>query len=86
MNKELSLIKEEELSIQDKPDSEYPAEAMKKLPTSSDLIAGYELNDGRIALAGRVFMPINKAAAKNINTARHNCALLILTDKNGNFR
>jgi len=86
MDNELTIEKEDELSIQDKPDSELPVEAMKKFPTSSDLLTGIQLRDGRIALAGRVFMPVDKGAADNINAARHNCALLVITDKSGNFR
>ncbi|NOZ45363.1 MAG: hypothetical protein GXO79_01125 [Chlorobi bacterium] len=59
---------------------------MKLLPTSSDFLTGIQLKDNRIALAGRVFIPINKSAAKNINSPRHNIAFLVLIDKNGNFR
>ena len=85
INKELADIKEDELSIQDKPDSELPKEVVKLYPTSSDLLTAIQLKDGRIAIAGRVNMPINKLS-KEINMARQNNALLVLMDKYGNFR
>lgn len=86
MNKEMAIIKKEELSIMDKPDSEFPREVMTKFPTSSDLLSGMQLRDGRIALTGRVYMPVSRTNTKNINAERHNSALLVITDKNGNFR
>src|SRR6056297_3247586 len=81
----LKPLHEHELSQTDKPDSEMPEEVAKNLPTTSDLTTGILLKDGRVALAGRIYMPANPAKANPYGNDRNNFALMIILDESGRF-
>ncbi|HAM98570.1 MAG TPA: hypothetical protein DCQ26_08140 [Marinilabiliales bacterium] len=61
----------------DKPDKDL----IQQLKTSSDLNTATQLMDGRIALAGKIFMPV----APN-NPKKQNVPLLILIDSDGTYQ
>lgn len=69
VDEELSAVLTRALTNKDKPDSDLD----KKVMTSSDLICMKVLNNGDIALGGKVYMPINE-----VPNSRSNHALLII--------
>jgi hypothetical protein len=79
-------IKEDEMGMMDGPDAYLPSLAMTAQPTASDFITAIQLSDGRIACAGRVYMPEKTAPDQIIFSARSNKAFLVLMDKDGKFR
>lgn len=83
---DLKKVKEDEMGMIDAPDALLPGLAMTVFPTSSDFIAAIQLTDGRIACGGRVYMPLETSPDKIITSARANKSLLVLMDKDGNFR
>jgi hypothetical protein len=70
----------------DAPDAELPGLAMTTWPTASDFLTAIQLSDGRIALGGRVYMPMQTKPDEIILSPRINRALLLIMDKNGGFR
>lgn len=81
----LQQVYEYTLSETDKPDAQMPEDVRKNLPTNSDIISGMLLQDGRIALAGRIHMPVNPQNASSYGVDRNNLGLLLLLDANGRF-
>ena len=78
-NKNFKTVSKKQLGNKDVPDSEFTKNKFNISPTNSDLLTAIQLSDGRIACAGKVFMP----NMKNIkNSSRRNNALLLLIDKN----
>lgn len=86
VNKDLKQVFAKAFSSQDKPDSEMPEDVAKNLPTVSDLTTGILLNDGRIALAGRIYMPADPQNANPYGTDRKNFALLVLLNSSGKLK
>ncbi|MDA3865960.1 MAG: hypothetical protein PF489_04330 [Salinivirgaceae bacterium] len=72
-------------SQNDKPDSEMPKDVAENLPTNSDLTSGILLADGRVAIAGRIYMPENPAQANVYGNDRNNFALLLLLNQSGRY-
>ena len=85
INSNLKPIYKHEFSKNDKPDSEMPEDVAKNLPTNSDLTTGILLKDGRVALAGRIYMPANPAEANPYGNDRNNFALMVILDESGKF-
>ncbi len=85
VNENLKQVKAHEFSKKDKPDSEMPDDVAKNLPTTSDLSSGILLRDGRVALAGRIYMPKNPAKANPYGNDRNNFALVVILNENGYF-
>lgn len=83
LNKKLKEIKIHQLSRNDKPDSQMPEKIAKNLPTISDLTTGIVLQDGRVALAGRIYMPRKPANANPYGNDRNNFALLLILSPKG---
>lgn len=83
VDKNLKPVRKHEFSKTDKPDSKMPEKVAKNLPTISDLTTGILLKDGRVALAGRIYMPNNPAEADPYGNDRNNFALLVILSKNG---
>lgn len=77
-DKDLNIISQKQLSQKDVPDSEFSKKKFYISPTNSDLLTALKLSDGRIACAGKIFMP----DMKNIkNSPKRNNALLLLIKK-----
>jgi hypothetical protein len=83
ISKDLKQIHDKEFSIIDKPDSEMPQDVAANLPTISDITTGILLKDGRVALAGRIYMPADPKNANPYGTDRRNFALLVLLNNSG---
>jgi hypothetical protein len=83
INKELKQVHAKEFGSNDKPDSEMPGDVASNLPTVSDLTTGIVLKDGRVALAGRIYMPADPKNANPYGTDRKNFALLVLLNSSG---
>jgi hypothetical protein len=79
----LSKIKERTLGEMDKPDVELPGLAAAMKPTSSDITNAIQLHDGRVALAGRVFMPLHTGGDEILLSPRTNRNLLIFAGDDG---
>ena len=77
-DKNFKIISEKQLGNKDVPDSQFIKNKQKISPTNSDLLTAIKLSDGRIACAGKVFMPDMKCVK---NSMRRNNALLLLIDK-----
>ncbi|MBE9468195.1 MAG: hypothetical protein IMY72_07735 [Bacteroidetes bacterium] len=75
---DFNVVSQKQLGKNDVPDSEFSKKKFYISPTNSDLLTAMKLSDGRIACAGKIFMP----NMKNIkNAPRRNNALLLLIDK-----
>jgi hypothetical protein len=83
INKELKQVHAKEFGSKDKPDSEMPEDVAANLPSISDITTGIILQDGRVALAGRIYMPADPQKANPYGTDRKNFALLVLLNSNG---
>ena len=83
LDKSLNIVYQRVMDFLDEPDAELPSLAMTALPTSSDLLTAEILSDGRIACAGRVFMPKERDAEKILFSPRINNPFIIVLDKNG---
>lgn len=81
----LQQVYEYTLSETDKPDSQMPEDVRKNLPTNSDLVSGLLLHDGRLALVGRIHMPVKPQNASNYGADRNNLGMLLLLNSNGRF-
>ncbi len=82
----LTLIKEREMGALDRPDSELPGLGASQNPTSSDFLCGVQLADKRIAIGGRVYMPLHHQGTMDmILSQKANRNLLILCDENGEW-
>jgi hypothetical protein len=79
-------IKQDEMGMFDGPDAFLPSLAMAAFPTASDFLTAIQLSDGRIACAGRVFMPSETSPEKVIGADRYNKAFLVLMSADGKFR
>jgi hypothetical protein len=85
-NPKFVKIKEDEMGMFDGPDAYLPSLAITTWPTASDFLSAVQLSDGRIACAGRVYMPDEIAPDKIIFSDRINKAFLVLMDTDGKFR
>lgn len=83
LNRKLEMEYQRELGAADAPDSRLPQNIARILPTASDLVAAKVLMDGRVALCGKVFMPLDIEKPNPRGTDRFNAPLLILLDKFG---
>ncbi len=79
----LTKIKERVMGAYDKPDAELPGLVISMMPSSSDILTAIQLSDGRVALAGRVYMPLHTGADDILLSPRTNRNLLILTQEDG---
>lgn len=86
LDAKLTKIKSDELGMMDAPDANLPSLAMTAWPTASDFLTAIQLSDGRIACAGRVYLPDEKNPDKILLSERSNKALLVLMKENGEFR
>jgi len=84
INSKLDLIKHDELSATDAPDKDIPGIAPP--PCSTDILCAIQLKDGRIACAGRVFMPEDCSPTMSLFSTKTNRPLLILITDVGGFR
>lgn len=74
VGKNLSLLKSKALNEKDKPDCDLNT----GIKTSSDFLAAKELSSGKIALGGKVYMPINEVKKNNV-------PLLLIINGDGNY-
>lgn len=75
VDQDLNLISTHSLTIEDKPDSELNGSYV----TSSELLTAYELEDDRIAIGGKVYMPVNESDL-------YNQPLLIICSQDGEYK
>jgi len=73
----LAEIANKSLAMDDKPDADFSY----KGTSSSDLQTALELSDGRIAILGKVFMPV-----AGDESVKQNNPLLLIIDKDGNYK
>ncbi|MBU0486761.1 MAG: hypothetical protein KKA07_15370 [Bacteroidetes bacterium] len=78
------VVIQDEIKDTDPPDSEMPSYEFVLMPSSSEFLTAFQLSDGRIALAGRVFFPVN--ATTSGENKRLNKPLLVIMTKDGEFR
>lgn len=83
---EMNLLKYDEIGMFDGPDAFLPGLYISSFPTASDFLTATQLKDGRIACAGRVYMPTTADPDKIMFSNRTNKAFLVLMDANGKFR
>jgi hypothetical protein len=83
---DLKAVKEDEMGMFDGPDAFLPSLYISAFPTASDFITAIQLTDGRIACAGRVYMPYPSTPDNILFSDRHNNAFLVLMNKDGKFR
>jgi hypothetical protein len=83
---EMKSLKEDEMKMIDGPDAFLPSMYISAFPTASDFLTATQLNDGRIACAGRVYIPATTDPATIATADRYNKAFLVLMDTNGKFR
>ena len=83
MDDKLTKIKDRAMNDFDKPDGELPSLAMMTKPTSSDILTAIQLSDGRVALAGRVYMPRYTKPDEIMLSPRFNRNLLIFAGDDG---
>jgi hypothetical protein len=76
-------LKERTMEVWDKPDSDLPSMAISMKPTSTDFLTAIQLTDGRVALAGRVYMPMQVHPNKIMLSARANRNLLVIAGDDG---
>lgn len=81
----LKILKEREMGPLDAPDAKLPGLAMTVKPTSSDFLTGKILKNGKIALAGRVFMPVDTHPDRIMLSNRTNQNLLLITNEKGEW-
>ncbi len=86
LDKSFNLIKEDELGMFDAPDANLPGLAMSVNPTMSELAQAVQLADGRIAFAGRVYMPNHIKPNEILYSQRFNRPMLLITGEDGKFR
>lgn len=78
-------IKEREMGELDRPDAELPGMVISMMPTSSEFITALQLSDGRIALAGRVYMPLHEGPDEILLSDRANRNLLVFAKEDGTW-
>ncbi|MBU0765207.1 MAG: hypothetical protein KJ607_10275 [Bacteroidetes bacterium] len=83
LNTDLKIISEYEMSLIDRPDSELPSLAMTMQPTSSDFMTAIQMKDGRIACAGRLYMPVQTDPDSILTSPRYNRPYLVLFSDKG---
>ena len=86
LDKNFNTVKEDEMGMFDEPDATLPSLAMTVNPTMSELNKAVQLSDGRIAFAGRVYMPNHTSPNEIIYSRYYNKPMLFITDQSGNFR
>jgi len=74
---DLNELVNDYLTPKDKPD----ADLNQKLTTSSDFLTAIQLTDGRIAIGGKVYMPMTTSPKDYRNNS-----LLLIMNNNGTFR
>jgi hypothetical protein len=84
INSKNEIVKTDELIQTDPPDTEMPSYEAILMPSASEFSTAIQLTDGRIALAGRVYYPVN--ATKSGANPRFNKPLLLLMSQDGLFR
>ena len=83
IDKNLELEYQRELGSTDVPDVLMPQRIATSFPTTSDFSSAVRLLDGRIALTGKVFMPIDPKKPNPKGSDRYNAPLLVILDKDG---
>lgn len=86
LDKNFNTIYEDEMGMFDTPDANLPSLAMTVNPTMSELAQAVQLSDGRIAFAGRVYMPNHTKPDEIIYSSRYNRPMLFITGPDGKFR
>lgn len=85
-NSKLEKQLTDEVGIIDNPDSNLPSLAVTAQPTSSEFNSGIQLSDGRIVLAGRVYMPDKTNPDEILLSPRFNQPYIMFMNENGTFR
>ncbi len=83
---DMAALKQDEMGMMDGPDAFLPSMYSSAYPTASDFLTAIQLADGRIACAGRVYLPMETSADAIIESERHNIAFLVLMNADGKFR
>lgn len=82
-NKKYEVIAENQLGMNDLPDTQILKNSPKSLPSTSDFSVAMQLSDNRIACGGKIYMPVNLAQPDN---NRQNHALLLIMTPDGKFK
>lgn len=85
-NSKLEKQLTDEMGILDNPDYNLPSLAVTAQPTSSEFNSGIQLSDGRIVLAGRVYMPDKTNPDEILLSPRFNQPYILFMNENGTFR
>lgn len=83
VNKNLEILYQRELGSSDAPDSFMPQRYATILPSTSDFSSATVLKDGRIVLAGKVFMSSDPLSPDPRGRDRSNVPLMVILDENG---
>jgi len=83
VGKNLEMEYQRELGSKDAPDVLMPQKIATALPSTSDFSSAIILSDGRIALAGKVYMPANPQNPNPRGSDRFNVPMLVILDKYG---
>lgn len=84
VNNRNEVIKKDEITESDPPDTAMPSYEFVLMPSSSEFLSATQLSDGRIALGGRVYYPVNPTVSGD--NQRLNKPLLLLMTQDGMFR
>ncbi len=83
VGKNLDAEYQRELGSADIPDALMPQKIATALPTTSDFSSAVKLMDGRLALTGKVYMPVDPKSPNPRGNDRFNAPLLVILDKLG---
>lgn len=86
LNNKLEKQFSDEVGMFDDPDYNLPSLAVTAQPTSSEFNTGIQLSDGRIVLAGRVYMPDKVSADEILLSPRYNQPMILFMNDDGTFR
>ncbi len=81
VNSNFEKIASDEMGIFDLPDYNLPSLVATAQPTSSEFNTGIQLSDGRIVLAGRVFMPDKTSPDEILLSPRYNQPYVLFMNK-----
>jgi hypothetical protein len=81
INGELNSKYMYQMSLVDEPDCSLPGLGISVFASSSEYLCAITLNDGRVALAGRVYMPLITSSPEIIVSKRVNKNLLVILNE-----
>lgn len=85
-NSKLEKQVSDELGMLDNPDYNLPSLAVTAQPTSSEFNTAIQLTDGRVVLAGRVYMPDKVKPDEILLSPRYNQPMILFMNEKGTFR